>query len=85
MPANYLKGRLGDRINAVLAAAGYNLYGVIAVKLKSTSHLLVRSCWPSPPRPDLDFRLAPRTVTVKGGRRPSRSDLPLTVTSTAAG
>jgi len=25
---NYLKGRDGDRINAVLAAAGYNLYGV---------------------------------------------------------
>ncbi len=27
----------------------------------------------------------PRAVTVKGGRRPSRSDLPLTVASTAAG
>lgn len=24
MDRNYLKGRLGDRINAVLAAAGYN-------------------------------------------------------------
>jgi hypothetical protein len=34
-------------------------------------------------RPNFDW--PPRTVTVKGGRRPSRSDLPLTVTSTAAG
>ena len=32
-------------------------------------------------RPNFDW--LPRTVTVKGGRRPSRSDLPLTVTSTA--
>jgi hypothetical protein len=31
------------------------------------------------------YRWPPRTVTVKGGRRPSRSDSPLTVTSTAAG
>jgi transposase, IS5 family len=85
MGRNYLWYRQGDAINAVLAAAGYNLYGVIAVKQVSTSHLLVRSSWRPSPRPDLDFRLAPRTVTVKGGRRPSRSDLPLTVTSTAAG
>ena len=28
MDRNHLKGREGDRINAVLAAAGYNLYGV---------------------------------------------------------
>ena len=27
MSRNYLKGPEGDRINAVLAAAGYNLYG----------------------------------------------------------
>ena len=33
----------------------------------------------------LGFRWPPRTVTVKGGRRPSRSNSPLTVTSTAAG
>jgi IS5 family transposase len=32
MGRNYLKGRAGDRINAVLAAAGYNLYGAVAVK-----------------------------------------------------
>ena len=35
--------------------------------------------------PTFDFRSAPRTVTVKGDRRPSRSDLPLTATSTAEG
>ena len=35
--------------------------------------------------PRLGFCWPPRTVTVKGGRRPSRSDSPLTVTSTAAG
>jgi hypothetical protein len=34
-------------------------------------------------RPHFDW--PPRAVTVKGGRRPSRSDLPLTVTSMAAG
>ena len=34
-------------------------------------------------RPEFDW--PPRAVTVKGGRRPSRSDLPLTVASTAAG
>ena len=37
------------------------------------------------PRPDLTSTWPPRAVTVKGGRRPSRSNLPLTVTSTAAG
>ena len=35
--------------------------------------------------PRLGFRWPPRTVTVKAGRRPSRSDSPLKVTSTAAG
>jgi transposase, IS5 family len=29
MDRNYLKGRDGDRINAVLAAASYNLYGAV--------------------------------------------------------
>jgi IS5 family transposase len=55
MDRNYLWYRQGDATNAVLAAAGYNLYGVIAVKLKSTSHLLVRSSWRPSPRPDLIF------------------------------
>jgi IS5 family transposase len=32
MSRNYLKGPEGDRINAVLAAAGYNLYGADGVK-----------------------------------------------------
>ena len=32
MGRNYLKGPEGDRINAVLAAAGYNLYGADGVK-----------------------------------------------------
>jgi len=32
MGRNYLKGPEGDRINAVLAATGYNLYGVDGVK-----------------------------------------------------
>jgi hypothetical protein len=36
------------------------------------------------PRPDLIFASAPRGATVKG-RRPSLSDLPLTVVSTAPG
>ena len=35
------------------------------------------------PRPDLIFAGALRGVAVKGGRRPSRSDLPLTAASTA--
>jgi hypothetical protein len=30
---NYLKGRLGDRVNAIFSAAGYNLYGMFPVKL----------------------------------------------------
>ena len=36
------------------------------------------------PRPDLFFAGLLRAAAVKGGRRPSRSDLPLTVASTAA-
>jgi len=47
-------------------------------------HLLVRPGGAiSSPRPGC--RWPPRAVTVKDGRRPSRSDSPLTVTSTAAG
>jgi hypothetical protein len=63
------------------------LYGAIIVKLDLSS-LLPSPCSAqvaaiSSSRPDFDG--PPRAVTVKGGRRPSRSDLPLTVTSTAAG
>jgi hypothetical protein len=36
------------------------------------------------PRPDLFFSRLLRAAAVKGGRRPSRSDLPLTAASTAA-
>jgi len=36
MDRNRLKGREGDRINAVLAAAGYNLYGLVDVKAKAS-------------------------------------------------
>jgi len=39
---------------------------------------------PTSPRPDLIFVRTLRAVAVKGGRRPSRSDLPLTVASTAS-
>jgi hypothetical protein len=62
-----------------------DLYGAISVKADLGSfHLLVRRAG--------DHLLVPTgfdgplgAVTVKGGRRPSRSDLPLTVTSKAAG
>jgi hypothetical protein len=58
------------------------LYGAFAVK----SDLGLSPCStgrrPSP-RPDLPSGQTPRAVVVKGGRRPSRSDLPLTTTSTA--
>ena len=32
---NFLKGAHGDAANAVLAAAGYNLYGALSVKRAS--------------------------------------------------
>jgi len=63
-----------------------NLYGAIDVKCLSwmiSSPCSIRRR-PSP-RPDPTFRRLLRAATVKGGRRPSRSDLPLTVASTAAG
>ncbi len=43
---NYLKGRVGDRINAVLAAAGYNfslLLRWLAELLRALFQVLVRS------------------------------------------
>ena len=42
--ATYLKGRVGDRINAVLAAAGYN-FGLL---LRWLAELCVPSSGPSP-------------------------------------
>ena len=64
------------------------LYGAITVKADLQSFNLFISLFDQlvtifSSRPSFDW--PPRTVTVKGGRRPSRSDLPLTVTSTAAG
>jgi hypothetical protein len=60
------------------------LYGAISVKADLQSvPSLVRRAGDHVPRPG--FRWPPRAVTVKGGRRLSRSDLPLMVTSTAAG
>src|ERR1700736_4396958 len=62
------------------------LYGAIIVKLDRRSFPSPRSTQVaiiSSSRPSFDW--PPRAVTVKGGRRPSRSGLPLTVTSTAAG
>jgi hypothetical protein len=41
MSRNYLKGRDGDRINAVLAAAGYN-FGLLLRWLASLLRALVR-------------------------------------------
>jgi transposase, IS5 family len=35
MGRNYLAGTHGDAANAVLAAAGYNLYGALSVKRAS--------------------------------------------------
>jgi hypothetical protein len=42
---NHLKGRDGDRINAVLAAAGYNLYGPFSVKKLLCLHPRGPSRW----------------------------------------
>ena len=62
------------------------LYGAIIVKLHLRSFrspCSTQVATISSSRPNFDW--LPRAVTVKGGRRPSRSNLPLTVTSTAAG
>jgi transposase, IS5 family len=48
MSRNYLKGRDGDRINAVLAAAGYN-FGLLLRWLASLLRALVRMLWGAPP------------------------------------
>jgi IS5 family transposase len=48
MSRNYLKGRDGDRINAVLAAAGYN-FGLLLRWLASLLRALVRMLLGAPP------------------------------------
>ena len=66
-----------------------DLYGAIGVKGRLVSRLefftislfdLTATISSSQP----NFRWPLRAAAVKGGRRPSRSDLPLTVASTAA-
>ena len=42
MDRNYLKGRLGDRISAVLAAAGYN-FGLLLRRLAELLRIFVRA------------------------------------------
>jgi transposase, IS5 family len=48
MGRNYLKGRDGDRINAVLAAAGYN-FGLLLRWLKRLLRALMAALSPAPP------------------------------------
>ena len=50
MGRNYLKGRNGDRINAVLAAAGYN-FGLLLRWLARLLRALVQALLATPPRP----------------------------------
>ena len=60
-----------------------DLYGAIGVKAFVEGHLLVRLAGDiSSSRPDFPGTM--RAVAVKGGRRPSHSDLPLTGASTAS-
>jgi transposase, IS5 family len=42
MDRNYLKGRLGDRINAVLAVAGYN-FGLLLRWLADLLRVIIRA------------------------------------------
>ena len=51
MSRNYLKGRDGDRINAVLAAVGYN-FGLLLRWLASLLRALVRMLLGAPPVPN---------------------------------
>ena len=48
MGRNYLQGRSGDRINAVLAAAGYN-FGLLLRWLARLLRDLIRVLFPAPP------------------------------------
>jgi hypothetical protein len=67
------RGRVGPK----------HLYGVVGVKFSLWAISLFGRAATSP-RPDLPFARLLRGAAVKGGRRPSRSDLPLTAASTAA-
>jgi IS5 family transposase len=49
MGRNYLKGRDGDRINAVLAAAGYN-FSLLLRWLARLLRVLIRALFATPPR-----------------------------------
>ena len=42
MRRNHLKGRVGDRINAVLAAAGYN-FGLLLRRLAELLRAIIRA------------------------------------------
>jgi IS5 family transposase len=42
MDRNYLKGRVGDRINAILAAAGYN-FGLLLRWLAELLRAIIRT------------------------------------------
>ncbi|MGY2939622.1 hypothetical protein ACVWZ6_009224 [Bradyrhizobium sp. GM6.1] len=55
---NYLKGRLTDRINAVLAAAGYN-FGLLLRWLAELLPVIVRAFTKPFPRPRLKRCLEP--------------------------
>jgi transposase, IS5 family len=48
MGRNYLRGRDGDRINAVLAAAGYN-FGLLLRWLERLLRALIEALSPAPP------------------------------------
>jgi hypothetical protein len=48
MDRNYLKGRLGDRINAVLAAAGYN-FGLLLPWLAELLRIIIRAFFETVP------------------------------------
>ncbi|MER9433247.1 hypothetical protein [Mesorhizobium sp. M0408] len=85
---NFLAFTEGDANNAMLAAVGYNLCGAMIVKLalRSFPHLLVRPVGDHLLVPTLGFeRAAARSDGQGWAAGPSRSDLSLTVTSTAAG
>jgi transposase, IS5 family len=67
MDRNYLKGREGDRINAVLAAAGYNfslLLRWLAAFLRALIAALLNTRAPAPPRTSPK----PRSIRVLHGR-----------------
>src|SRR6266404_269244 len=61
-----------------------DLYGVIGVKAFRYRSSPCSAGAATSPRPDLFFARLLGAAAVKGGRRPSRSDLPLTAASTAA-